>query len=835
MPADPVPADPVPADYDEIRRENIARYGWDTAVLELLGQLYSDRTHFIFELIQNAEDAGATELTFELFDDRLELRHDGRPFSPADVRGICGVTAGTKAEDLTQIGKFGIGFKSVYAYTNSPSIFSGEEHFLIEKYVRPFSASPPGESSSGTLFVFPFDRGEVPAEIARREIAAKLTGIGAHILLFLRGIERISATGPSMPPVTLRRVCEQQGQARHIRLTTTRGGRRSDQEWLVWSAELDEPGAAGLSVEVAFAARPELDGRRLVRWQPSPLSVFFPTEKETFLGFIAQGPYRTTPARDNVPEADDWNRALVQQTANLLADVLTELRDQAQLTVDLLGALPIEADRFPAGSMFRPLFDAVRTLLIDGAFIPDGSGGYHRPTRLRLAGDPDLPGLLTPDQLGELCGPAGPVAFADDSITEHDTPLLWRYLREEAGLAELTAESMVAALTSEFLSAQTADWLASLYGFLFRHPSLWQSRKPIIRLQDGSQVPAFDERGRPSAYLPGPVATDFPTVSAALAGHPQARRFLDALNYAEPDLLAEVIDRVLPRYADLDVARLDPVRHDADLELVARALGRQTLTEVPPADQDRLAAHLAETTFLIGENAATGQQRLMRPAELYQRTRALEAYFDGNPDAWFAADGYGPWRTQLASMGVRETVRPRARAADELGYVVIAEEFARHERGIAGFDPDASLDGLGYALQHPSHSRSEFVWNLLLVPHRHLVAGVVERSVRLHYADASRERVRSVIGELATRAAWLPGPDGSFLRPAELSLEDLPGSYQRDDGLAQALGLAQPAVAQASRELGFPPDFLTRLSKHPDLVAEIGVELDRRDSGSPPA
>src|SRR5205814_883245 len=81
----------VPADYAKIREENIARYGWDTAVLDLLGQLYSERTHFIFELIQNAEDAGATELAFELFDDRLELRHDGRPFTEADVRGVCGV------------------------------------------------------------------------------------------------------------------------------------------------------------------------------------------------------------------------------------------------------------------------------------------------------------------------------------------------------------------------------------------------------------------------------------------------------------------------------------------------------------------------------------------------------------------------------------------------------------------------------------------------------------------------------------------------------------------------------------------------------------------------
>src|SRR6185312_7994531 len=190
--------------------------------------LYSDRTHFIFELIQNAEDAGATELTFELFDDRLELRHDGRPFSPADVRGICGVTAGTKAEDLTQIGKFGIGFKSVYAYTNSPSVFSGEEHFLIEKYVRPFSASRPADSGSGTLFVFPFDRDEVPARTAHHEISAKLSSIDAHILLFLRGIERISATGPSMPKVTLRRTsAPQPGTSRHVRLTTTQADRRT--------------------------------------------------------------------------------------------------------------------------------------------------------------------------------------------------------------------------------------------------------------------------------------------------------------------------------------------------------------------------------------------------------------------------------------------------------------------------------------------------------------------------------------------------------------------------------------------------------------------------------
>jgi len=91
----------------------------------------------------------------------------------------------------------------------------------------------------------------------------------------------------------------------------------------------------------------------------------------------------------------------------------------------------------------------------------------------------------------------------------------------------------------------------------------------------------------------------------------------------------------------------------------------------------------------------------------------------------------------------------RARAADALGYVLIADEFARHERGMAGFDPGAELDGLAFALRHPGHARAEYVWNMLLAPHAELVAGVVEKSVHDGFRDASRETVRSVFGALA--------------------------------------------------------------------------------------
>ena len=937
----------MPADYDKIRAENITRYGTDTAVLDLLGQLYSDRTHFIFELVQNAEDAGASELAFELFDDRLEVRHNGRPFTEADVRGICGIANSAKSGDLTAIGAFGIGFKSVYAYTQTPSVHSpgehspgehspgehspgehspGEhspgEHFRIENYVRPV-AIPPHDGSGGraggaraeTLFIFPFDRVDLRPAAAVAEISAALAGLELRTLLFLRNIERIAVSGSQVPAAVLDRAVSadhpvaadravpadgavparylpwhQATTRRQVRLR--RSGNDAAEEWLVWRRVLadpdqpDVPSRPDQRVEIAFPVRAGTGAPELTSCAESPLVVFFPTQKETFAGFLIQGPYRTTPARDNVPGHDPWNQFLVGETAVLLADVLADLRDEGLLTADVLQAMPVEKARFGPGTMFRALFDSVRQALTSGALIPvtDGgdsggghaaggragsgragsgragsgragsglaTGGYRRAGELALASDAGLRELLSPGQLGALDGTGRPRAFAHESITDDGTPALWHYLREEIGVAEVTPQSFVASLIAEFLAAQPDAWMRRLYVFLHQHLALWRApdypgeesgparSKPIIRLEDGSQVAPFDADGRPAAYLPvpGPAAvpgpadagTGLPTVRRAIARFPDARHFLDALQLGEPDLVADVLGSVLPRYAGQDAALLDAARHDADLELVARALA-----EAPPAGRDRVLETLRETAFVVGENAATGEQRLMTPASLYQRTPDLERYFAGNPDAWFVRDSYGPWLKQLREMGVRDTAAVHARSPDAHGHVVIVEEFARHERGLHGFDPGAVIEGLEFALSRPSQSRSEYVWNLVLGPSRDLLAGIVERSARLEFADADRAELKSAAGAAASAAAWLPGPDGAFHRPAELQLDDLPPEFKRDDVLAAALGMIQPVVAEASRQLGLPPGLLRGLSAHPDLVAMVDRELKARaDSAGP--
>ena len=122
------------SDYDAIREQNLKEYGEGERHLAFLGRLYSDRTHFIYELLQNAEDVGATNINFILHSDRLEVFHNGSPFIERNVKGICGVGEGDKNEDLTKIGTFGVGFKSVFAYTLEPEIFSIDESFKISNY-----------------------------------------------------------------------------------------------------------------------------------------------------------------------------------------------------------------------------------------------------------------------------------------------------------------------------------------------------------------------------------------------------------------------------------------------------------------------------------------------------------------------------------------------------------------------------------------------------------------------------------------------------------------------------------------------------------------------------
>jgi hypothetical protein len=291
------------SDYERIRLDNIREYGEGTRHLEFLQRLYAERTHFIFELLQNAEDAHASQMTFVLEQRRLLVQHDGRLFNERDVRGICGVSVSTKDEELTAIGRFGIGFKSVYAYTTQPEVHSGGEHFRIRHYVRPEPATWKDEPlHERTAFLLPFDRDDLTADSAHTEIAAGLRNLDPVALLFLRNIDTVtfeSAEGT----IQLTRVRSEADPTAVELIRRVNGQVVLHQYWLAFSRPVDHLGYINRRVEIAFKRAGPDPGAPIEPLLLSPLIAYFPTDKPTRLGFLLQAPLRTTPRARQRPRA----------------------------------------------------------------------------------------------------------------------------------------------------------------------------------------------------------------------------------------------------------------------------------------------------------------------------------------------------------------------------------------------------------------------------------------------------------------------------------------------------------------------------------------------------
>ncbi|GAB4842780.1 hypothetical protein Ancab_012755 [Ancistrocladus abbreviatus] len=132
-----------------------------TTRLKHILEMYADGPGILFELVQNAEDAGASEVIFLL--DKTQYGtssvlspemadwqgpalycYNDSVFSPQDLYAISRIGQESKMEKPFAIGRFGLGFNCVYHFTDIPSFVSGENIVIFD----PHACSLPGISPS---------------------------------------------------------------------------------------------------------------------------------------------------------------------------------------------------------------------------------------------------------------------------------------------------------------------------------------------------------------------------------------------------------------------------------------------------------------------------------------------------------------------------------------------------------------------------------------------------------------------------------------------------------------------------------------------------------------
>ena len=815
-------------------------------IVDLLAHQYADKTHFIFELLQNADDTEATNVIFDLYTDHLEFCHDGkRLFDYDDIHSIVAIGKSTKTSNYTKIGKHGIGFKAVFAYTHKPRVYSDNMVFdivecripvLLDKVHSPFDSKKTG-------FIFPFDTDEilpehrfrnlVPPEEAYAEISQRLQSLSLRTPLFLKHIKSIEWKINGQTKGCIIKDCEpiKNHNAFRIKLTDN----NTSESWLVFFKEIvidadkndfDKEGKPPCgTVNVAFLEKDS----HIVKAENTELVVFFPTAVKTELGFIIHAPFKTTKARDNIKglesnnhHNDLANNQIIKAAAQLAADSLEALCELELMNVSSYLTLPIRDSDFPEQSFFRPVYDRVRDALKTQPLLPVQGGGFITGNEAKLARGEGLVELFSSGQLGELFGKEF-VTWLDAAITDSGAFAdFYNYLNALVNGIQVTPANLAPRLTADFLSKQSISWLIKFVQYAGKRDVL--KRVPFIRLQTGEQVSLPEKPdSKPTAwFLPKQTEkldlSAFPLVHAELTENETVRAFLKKEGIDEIDAVDMVVKSVLPKYQNLN-STFEELDYRADLRRI-----RTAFVESNDKSKTRFCDELKNVAWLACVHASGNMPDKIvwkKPSEetLFEKNNNHETWFAGleNVEAYFLhfsiKEELGEITSSLAKPLDKLT---KNLSSSDNGTICLVTAIPKDEhfkylkggsyyQGLNGFKPNVSIHGLEQAFNLWNFNRFIILWNILLSAPRTISGKIRCETNKNRLSTAIPKPMDSEVGKLCYSHQWISDKTGNWHKPSELLLTDLPSDFETSSisakEVAEKLGMKRPGFEKAADEL----------------------------------
>lgn len=551
--------------YQRISESKRTQYGTEAErVLRIIINQYSDRTHFIFEILQNAEDAGATYIRFSLERDRLLIYHNGREFNEADIEGICGVAKGTK-EDGTRIGHFGIGFKSVYCYTERPLIYSGPYHFAIVSQLFPEEVEEKADlSKHETLFVLPFDKPEVSKEVAFDEIKeALLEKITAESILMLSSIEdikiNISGYQNSIEINKQRFPLDKYYSENVFSLSTqttitrisTREQKFVDKDYLLFTDAAEKE-----SVAVVYS----IQGKELRPVKNSKIYAYFPTAKEAHQGFFIHAPFDTTPARDNFKEGAEYgkhNLKLIEKIGEVIWFSFVWMRDNHYLTANgLKNVFPIYA--YDSRDVLYGIYLNSLKMAREEAIFPTTENEFKTIKELCIPQYGIIADTFDQNDLRRLLGKRN-ISWLAKEFTTDAYSALRSFIKQNYQVDEIDWKDLTLRMDAHFLEEKSIDWIGQLMSriesYCIRRSStdthyFNPNRIPFLRDSSGKHFFARDNKGKLQAYLNNPKIAVRRIDNRYLQNASIYAFLSNALQIPLYNIEQEAIDTILPKYAD---------------------------------------------------------------------------------------------------------------------------------------------------------------------------------------------------------------------------------------------------------------------------------------------
>lgn len=364
-----------------------------SGIKALLTDLYPDTAHFIYELLQNAEDMFASSVTFKLFEDRLEFEHNGtkRDFNLKDIDAITNIGHNSqKKNDPTSIGKFGVGFKAVFAYTSTPEIHSGKYHFKIQDYFLPDKNIEEIPTNKWTKFIFPFNNPKKLPNVALKEIIESLKNIDDNSLLFLKYIKNITYILSNGETGYVHSIKEAKDVFK-IRYKHHNSEIEKSSQWLRFIKGInivDEQGnEKKLNIGIAYSLKEIKANNYKIVPILGKTYIYFPAAKEhSNLKFHINAPFASTVARDSIRESKD-NYKLMENIGELVSESLKYIKRYKLMEISFFNTLPNKSDEL--SEFYKTIFKHIYKSFQNNQYIPRVDFGYVS-SKLAIVGNKNM-------------------------------------------------------------------------------------------------------------------------------------------------------------------------------------------------------------------------------------------------------------------------------------------------------------------------------------------------------------------------------------------------------------------------------------------------------------
>lgn len=600
---------------------------------------YPESAHFIYELLQNADDAKATIVHIHLAKDGLIFIHNGtehftvsNPNTEEEDRetgrlghlnSITSVGASTKLTSDNKIGKFGVGFKAVFQYTQSPEIYDENIKFRIEQNIVPYilEKDHPQRKKGETLFYIPFNRKDTEASKTYSAIFHKLKELNEP-LLFLNCLEEIIWT--------------KDGDIKKYRYTKKRIKKYSfddivgelyvlsnakDQKSSIWTftekTTIDKVGTFPITVGYYLNDKSQID----TTIRPY-IFCFFPTKESMDLCCVMHAPFALVDSRQNIKRDNDINNTLFKSLAELAAQALVCLckigQDEKSYLINdnIFDIAPLESnesycydeDDEERGDWENLFYDSYKDVITRNDILITDDKKYVSVSSAVWVVRP-IRELLSWQQFNQLLA-----KYEDPDNTRYH--LRYHYVGcsiskniqeklnylDEIGVEHKGIYGFGEMITRQFMEKQDETWLVKFYDFLCRDEAhnLIDTyhfngkniqgvlrTKEIIRTNKGTFVPAYIGNKLNVFCSDGNDLPNVNYVDKTLFLSENGRKLLDKLGIKAPDKSNYIESVLMPKYKKSNGKDINEKQIKTDFREIFSAY-----QACPVSDKDRFVSML---------------------------------------------------------------------------------------------------------------------------------------------------------------------------------------------------------------------------------------------------